>query len=155
MQYKEKLDLAKKLLQESYSIKNADEGEKVFWEGHKLMEELMVSKDEDVLCGLFDFFIEDNENGVCETLANGIFDNYTDDQIINALYKKFDTFLVINMNRAAQFVKWLISNGKFDDVRKMFNTVKIKEPVKFLERLKYKCKYDKYIAILKEDIEKW
>lgn len=50
-EYRKKLELCKSL---SYdSLKNrSPEGESMFWKGHNLMEELIETKNTDVLCGL-------------------------------------------------------------------------------------------------------
>jgi hypothetical protein len=154
-EYTTKLKLANKLLHDSYAAKSEEKRKKEFWRGHDLMEELILTKDDDVLCGLFDFFTNENENGVCETLESGIYQHFEMYQLLKALYKKFNLLAERNQMRAVHFARAFINVGMFDDFRKMFNAVKMRNPFVFLDNLKYKDKYDKEISILQEDVKGW
>lgn len=155
-EYKEKLELSKKLLHDSLKIRSP-EGESMFWKGHNLMEELVITKSADVLCGLFDLFTEENENGVCETLENQIFQNFTMEQIIEALYKKFPILLINNKMRAEAFAEACMNTNNFDKFRDIFNKAKSSESRVFIDKFResYGKDFSEEISILMEDMKNW
>ncbi|MDR1232924.1 MAG: hypothetical protein LBJ75_01530 [Puniceicoccales bacterium] len=154
-EYKEKLKLAAKYLAGDDSL-SVEDNRKFFWRGHKMMEELLLTKDEEVLCGLFDLFTEGNENGVCETLENGIYHNFDFNQILNALYQKFDSLIANNVDRAVYFSESILSAKLLEGFRKMFNAVKAKKSSEFLDRFyKYYPELEENILILRKDMAKW
>ncbi|MDR0693333.1 MAG: hypothetical protein LBF49_02050 [Puniceicoccales bacterium] len=154
-EYEEKLKLVTKYLAGDDSL-SAEDNRKLFWQGHKIMEELVLTKDKEVLGGLFDLFTQDNENGVCETLENEIYRNFDFGQIISVLYKKFDSLIASNVDRAVYFSESILSAKLFEDFRKMFNAVKAKKSSEFLDRF-HRCypEFEENISILRKDMAKW
>jgi hypothetical protein len=152
-EYEEKLKLVTKHLARDDSL-SVEDNRKFFWQGHKMMEELILTKDEEVLCGLFDLFTQDNENGVCETLENEIYHNFDFSQIINVLYRKFDSLIENNILRARNISCACINVGKFEEFREMFNFVRSKNSALLLGKAKNN-KYNKEIAILTKDMAGW
>lgn len=154
-EYKDKLELAKKLLHDSQHIEPNETARKIFWEGHSLMEELVKIPDTEVLCGLFDLFTKENENGVCETLINDIFNNFTVEQIIPVLYKKLNQLVELNMDRAVYMVGCC-----FDDIQELKKLVETLPPQKadeLLERLEnwYNEPFSNEVTILRKDMKAW
>ena len=157
-EYIEKLQLAKRLLAwdtsftEEELCKNVDKG-------CDLLEELVKVNDLDILTELLEFFTDENEDygGVCERLLNDIWDNYTTEQIIEALSKKFDYLVDNNITRAVQFVGYSMNLGHFNDVRRIFNTTKTQHSTKFLDQFQkwYMKDYPHEISLLREDMKKW
>jgi len=155
--YQEKLESCKKLLHDSQNIGPSLEAEKMFDDGHALMEELLQTKDTEVLCELFDLFTEELDyTGICETLENGIRCNFTELQIIGVLYKKFDQLIVNNISRAIYVSQPIVEYGFFSEFRKMFNNVASQRSLDFLnEFCDFYPELENEIAILREDMQKW
>ncbi len=135
-------------------------GDKLFDDTRENLENIIQTKDEDILPGLFDLFIlEDLEyTGVCESLDNGIWDNFSEEQIVRAFEEKFDDLLKKNMLRACTTSIAIINTGHFDDLRRVFNKVKSKESSNFVEELSgwgSKKKFRDEALVLKEDMESW
>lgn len=135
-------------------------GEKLFNDTRENLENIIQTKDEDILPGLFDLFIlEDLEyTGVCESLSNDIWDNFSEEQIIRVFDEKFDDLLKKNMLRACTTSIAIINTGHFDDLRRVFNKVKSKESSNFVEELSgwgSKKKFRDEALVLKEDMESW
>jgi hypothetical protein len=156
--YKKKLELTKKLLHDSQNVGPSEEAEKMFDDGHALMEELVQTKDTEVLCELMDLFNEELDlTGVCETLESEIFQNFTMEQIIEVLYKKLFTLVANNEMRAVGFAGACLNTGYFRDFRNIFNSAKSPNSEDFLNEFEkwYDEDYPKEIAILREDLKKW
>lgn len=131
-------------------------------EGIRLEEEAFATKDVDVLNRAIDYFLEEPnniglENGGCESLLNDIFNNFTVEQIIEVLYKKFDILLEKNESRAEDFFISLINTGYFEGFRDIFNKTRSSKSESFLKSFaKYYAEdYPEEIAILREDMETW
>lgn len=154
---KQKCELMKKLIHESLFINSDEEGEKMFWQGHAMMEDLVKSKDTGILIELIDLFTDENENGVCENLINSIWKYYSIDQILYALNIKFNWLVNNNMMRSVQFFGYCLNAGYFNDMRKLFNNVRSEKSAKFLEEFIewYKEDYPQEIAILRNDMKNW
>ena len=88
---KNEVDLIKELWQENLEL-TEEELDKNFDEGFDLMREIAKSQNTKLLPDLLELFTDRNEDygGVCETLMNDIWNNYTADQIIEAISVKFD-----------------------------------------------------------------
>jgi hypothetical protein len=124
------------------------------------MEELALTKDKEVLECLLDFFekqFDSDSEGVLESLESFIQCNFTSDQIIEAFYKKFDSFMNRNLWRCVH-ICWnsLFIEENFEKFRKMFNSVKSKHSEKFLkEMFDWAPEGEKQISILENDMKKW
>lgn len=157
-EYEEKLKLCKQLLLDSQRVGPSEKAEKVFDEGYVLMNYLIQTKNTDVLCELFDLFGEElRDTGIGETLESEIFQNFTMEQIIGVLYKKFSSLIVNNETRAMHFAEAFLNTDNFDKFRDIFNSAKSSSSETFLNRfLKwYGEDYPEEIAILREDMKKW
>ena len=124
------------------------------------MEELVATKNTEVLCLLMNLFNKTNENGVCETLMNDIWNNYTADQIIEAISVKFDYLIKNDLSRFACLCNILFNQEDFVKFRKMFNKIKSNNSDKFLDELSKWIDSDyevglEGIALLREDVRKW
>jgi hypothetical protein len=123
------------------------------------LEALAATKDTEVLEHLLDFFNEEFDCEVdeaCERLKAEIGSNFTLDQIIEALYKKFDSFAGNYLGMCVQISWHMFSDENFEKIRKVFNVVKSQHSEKFLQKM-----YDwapenmNYIDILRNDMKKW
>lgn len=149
-----KKDLTEKNIQEFINV------------GGLLEEAALASGDSDVLEKAFDYFLEeDNDaalmNGGCESLEGEIEANFSVEQLLEVLYKKFGALLSKNMLRSIHFAQWFFNIEHpeyFDEFRKMFNTVKASQSKLFLEKLFEHTNYDlgqKQIRLLREDMKAW
>jgi hypothetical protein len=123
----------------------------------------------EVLEHLLDFSDEEFDcevNEACEILQSVIGSNFTLDQMIEALYKKFDAFAGNYLSMCAEMSMWCICNRQIDDghwdrFRDMFNAVKSQHSKKFLEELKtwftdtWSDEERNMVYILEEDMKKW
>jgi hypothetical protein len=123
------------------------------------ISEVVKSKDVEVLEHLLDFFehrFDYDIEGVCESLKARIEANFTLDQLLEAFYRKFDTLAENDLSMCAELSMWCLWRGKFEEFRKMLNTVK---PTKTLELLDKMEDWDKEhkvnIDILREDMKSW
>jgi hypothetical protein len=123
-------------------------------------EEAAKTGEMDVLLQLIDFFddaIDDEFGGVLESLESTVQCNFASDQIIEAFYKKFDSFMGKNLWRCIH-ICWnsLFVEETFEKFREMFNSVKSKHSENFLKEM---CEWapegEDQINILKNDMEKW
>ena len=158
--YKNKLRLVKKYL-------SWDEGldEKTFNkyadDGFDIMRSLAKTKDVEVLSELLDLFNKKTEwyGGVCETLDNDIWDNYSPEQIIYALKMgKFRFLLENELLRACTMSIAIINTGYWKELRKIFNeqrSEKSENFVKDLYRWGSEGNYKEYALILENDMKKW
>ena len=160
-EYEEKLKLAIGKLCHWDKALSDDENQRIVDEGFYLLKEVAATKDNDVLYEMFDVFNDEDQddalaNGVCETLENEIYRNFDLDQIISVLYKKFDSLIASNVDRAVYFSESILSARLFEDFRKMFNTVKAKKSSEFLDRF-HRCypEFEENIFILRRDMAKW
>jgi hypothetical protein len=139
------------------------------------LEELVTTKDQEVLECLLDFFDEDFDcevDEVCEHIQCEIGSNFTLDQIIKAFYKKFDQFAENYQYKCALMSMVCVRNrqindGHWDRFRQMFNTVKSKHSPIILEELKdmfeagaeYGWEWSeeerKMVYALEEDMKSW
>jgi hypothetical protein len=129
-----------------------------------LIEELAKSKDPEVLLELFDFYTNENGclGGFDETLKEAITDNYTLEQILRALSEKFDSFCETSPDWCATVSNWLLNEGLFDTIRRLFNFYKPRRSQEFLQELSILSEDDEpgynhcdAIAILREDMKHW
>ena len=160
-EYKEKIEEAKKLLVWNTNLPS-DELDANVDKGCDLLDELVTIKDVDVLTELLEFFTDANEDygGVCETLMNDIWNNYTADQIIEAISVKFDYLIKNDLSRFACLCNILFNQEDFVKFRKMFNKIKSNNSDKFLDELSKWIDSDyevglEGIALLREDVRKW
>jgi hypothetical protein len=159
-EYKDKIELAKKLLHYDESI-SQEEFEKNFDIAYKIIiKELVITGDEEILCELIDIFNEENEEyGICETLEHRLYENFNFDQIIKVLYKKLDYLLINDIFRAPCIIWRLFRSGKFNDFRNVFNKIKSKKSNELLARLDDLNDSNKFlekeISILRDDMKKW
>jgi hypothetical protein len=134
------------------------------------MEALAATKDTEVLEHLLDFFDEEFDcevNEACEILRSRIGVNFTQDQLVEAFYKKFDVVAGNYLDMCQQMCMWCIRSGYFEQFRKMFNTVKSKHSAKVLDELKtyFDCGKEhgwewtdeerNMVYALEEDMKKW
>jgi hypothetical protein len=134
------------------------------------LEILAATKDTEVLIHLLDFFDEEFDCEVdeaCEILRSRIGANFTQDQLIEAFYKKFDTVADHYLSMCRQMCMWYIRSGYFKQFRKMFNTVKSQHSAKVLDKLKtyFDCGKEhewewtdeerNMVYTLEEDMKKW
>lgn len=129
-------------------------------EGIRLEEEAFATKDIDVLNRAFDYFLEESDdnglgNGVCETLINDIFNNFSVEQIIPVLYKKLNQLVELNMDKAVYMVGCC-----FDDIQELKKLVETLPPQKadeLLERLEnwYNEPFSNEVTILRKDMGTW
>ena len=157
-EYKDKINLAWDMLDYKDEL-SIEENEKCFDVAYDTLNELVETKDQEVLESLLEFFCEDHEDygGICEHLESQIGCNYTLDQLIKTFYKKFDYLTNHAINRCKHLSSWFLYNEKFNEFRDMFNTVKSSGSSKFLDALQ-KWIGDEFpdeIALLREDMKKW
>jgi len=158
---KNEVDLIKELWQENSEL-TEEELDKNFDEGFDLMREIAKSQNTKLLPDLLELFTDKNEDygGVCETLMNDIWDNYSAEQIIEAISKKFDYLIENDLSRFACLCNILFNKEDFPKLRIMFNEIKSQKSKEFLEEL------DKWIDneyevgpngvnLLREDMKKW
>ena len=139
--------------------KNLAKAEELKAKVKQINEELVQIDDVNVLAVLLEFFNDENEDygGVCETLMNDIWDNYSAEQIIEAVSQKFDYLVENDLSRFACLTSILLNEEDFEKFRAMFNEIKSKNSDKYLESL-YKLCSDNYpseINLLREDMKKW
>jgi hypothetical protein len=119
--------------------------------------EAAQSKNMDVLLQLIDFFddtVDLKYGGVLESLES-IVRSFYSDQILEAFYKKFDSFMKKNLLRCIH-ISWSLMCENFEKFRKMFNTVKSKHSNNFLDQLyEFTPEGKKEISILRDDMKKW
>ncbi|MDR1232929.1 MAG: hypothetical protein LBJ75_01555 [Puniceicoccales bacterium] len=134
------------------------------------LEILAKTQDTEVLEHLLDFFDEEFDcevDEVCEHLRAKIGANFTQDQLIEAFYKKFDIVAGNYLGICRQMCMWCILSGYFEQFRKMFNAVKSKHSAKVLDKLKayFDCGREhgwewtdeekNMVYTLEEDMKKW
>lgn len=158
---KNEVDLIKELWQENSEL-TEEELDKNFDEGFDLMREIAKSQNTKLLPDLLELFTDRNEDygGVCETLMNDIWNNYTADQIIEAISVKFDYLIKNDLSRFACLCNILFNQEDFVKFRKMFNKIKSNNSDKFLDELSKWIDSDyevglEGIALLREDVRKW
>ena len=156
--WKEKLNIAKENLVYIDELSD-EECEQRFWKAHGLVDELIKTKDSEVLECLLEFFNEENEEygGFCEHLKSQIGANFTLDQLLNALYKKFDYLIENDVSKLVQFSFWFFSSNMFESFRNMFNQIHSVNSEKYLNELDDWSENDYIIErkILREDMKKW
>jgi hypothetical protein len=165
--YIEKINLARKSLKNDHTLSEKELDERLVI-GYNLMDELCATKDTEVLSELLDFFTAENDEwgGFSEHLRAQIGANFSLDQLIEAFYKKFDSFagnclemcVIMSMicirNRQ-------INDGHWDRFRQMFNTVKSEHSGKILEGLKswftdtWTKEEKGMVYALEEDMKRW
>lgn len=149
-----KKDLTEKNIQEFINV------------GGLLEEAALASGELDVLERSFDYFLEeDNDaalmNGGCESLEGEIEANFSVEQLLEVLYKKFENLLSKNMRRSIHFAQWFLNLEHpeyFAEFRKMFNTIKASQSEQFLRKLSEMTNYElgqEQIKLLREDMKKW
>ena len=135
----------------------------------ELCEELAKTKDQRGLLYLLDYFnaeFDDKYEGVLQCLENDIFDNYSNLEIVDAFYEKFDQLLHRNIERAKGFCfPFFEEDENFEYFRRMFNTVKSEKSLELLNMLNrsfskssFADYYEygiEFLEILREDMKKW
>ena len=136
--------------------KNKENG-KIFFDS---IDYLCETKDQEVLENLLDFFNKENERygGICERLQNEISDNFSLDQILQALSKKVNTLSKNDFDVCAEMCMWFIWHNKFEEFRQMFNTVKPELAEKIIDGMANwddDHEYDRELNTLREDMKTW
>lgn len=156
-EYKEKLDKMYKFFNNYKSIPDEELHERCMNDFCYIADELVLTKNQEVLECLLDFFEEEFDyeaEGVLEGLKNGIGANYTLDQILAAFYKKFDSLIKNDIEICVEISQWYFYDKRvFENFRKMFNTVKSKKSEAFLTE--FRGRLDEKVAILREDMKSW
>ena len=158
-EYLDKIELAKKCLKWDDTIpseiagKNGDIA-------YNTIEELCRTKDNEVLVKLLDFFNKENDEwgGFTERLQNEISDNFSLDQILQALSKKVNTLSKNDFDVCAEMCMWFIWHNKFEEFRQMFNTVKPELAEKIIDGMANwddDHEYDRELNTLREDMKTW
>ena len=131
-------------------------------DGFDIMRDLVKTKDVEVLAELLELFNKKTEwyGGVCETLMNDIWNNYTAEQIIDAIEQKFDYLVEHDLWRFACLCNILFHKESFDKLRDMFNKIKSPKSNEFLDELEKWIDNDyevgpEGISLLREDMKKW
>jgi hypothetical protein len=123
------------------------------------LEVLAATKDTEVLEHLLDFFDEEFDcevNEACEHLKAEIGANFTLDQIIEALYKKFDSFAENYLGMCVQISWHMFSDENFEEFREMFSAVKSQHSEKFLQKMyDWAPESTNYADLLRNDMKKW
>jgi len=158
-EYKEKLQLAWDMLDYNDEL-SIEDNEKCFDIAYNTLNELVGTKDQEVLESLLEFFCEDHEDygGICEHLKCEIGANFTLDQLLQAFYKKFDYLAEHDVSRLVQFSFWFFGNDMLPEFREMFNCVRSDHSLKYLDELDDWCsdgyrQEERYI--LREDMNNW
>ncbi|MDR1401962.1 MAG: hypothetical protein LBI81_03355 [Puniceicoccales bacterium] len=165
--YEEKLAFARKLIPENFPT--CKEEEEKISKSFGIIDPIVKTGDIDVLPGLFDFFIEEKAHtyDFCEALDDMISAYFSEDQVLQVFYQKFDALAEKNPERCAGIVSryFFYQESDYEKFREMFNTVRSKHFVKSLEELKRRLKsnvgwIDKekdrmMVYALEEDMKKW
>ena len=106
-----------------------------------------------------DFFVTDFElsfEGILEHLKAEIGSNFSLNEILEAFYKKFDSLIKNDIEMAVEMSMWFFDGGKFDEFRKMFNSVKSEKSEDFLnEFVAWYPDLEKGVNVLRDDMQKW
>ncbi len=157
-EYKDKINLAWDMLDYKDEL-SIEENEKCFDVAYDNLNELVETKDQEVLESLLEFFCEDHEDygGICEHLKSQIDYNFTLDQLMQAFYKKFDYLVKNDLEMAYEMSSWFLYSNMFNEFREMFNTVKSADSNVFIDRLDKWCgdEFPEEIVLLREDMKKW
>ena len=165
-EYIEKLDMMYKFFRthdEIYRNMGVDICQDEFMKNfYEPMNDLLETKDQEVLECLLDFIDEDfelNVGGVIETLTNGIGDNFSLSNILRALAKKINQISNKHLWRAGELCMWFLWHDMFDEFREMFNTVKPELAEKLLAEMlswdRHKLRYTQHINLLRDDMKSW
>ncbi|MDR0742442.1 MAG: hypothetical protein LBE98_03190 [Puniceicoccales bacterium] len=144
----------------------------IMLEGLRTIEKLVkiAAGDLEILCELFYFFLEENENtyDFCEKLNDLIDAYFNDDEMLRTYYQKFDLFAWKNPERCVSIATMSFYDFyeniklRYEKFRKMFNTVRSKHSGRFIEELKKRSKCGKWsdeekdrIYALEEDMKNW
>ncbi|MDR1375675.1 MAG: hypothetical protein LBJ45_02590 [Holosporaceae bacterium] len=107
------------------------------------IEKLIKTGDTEVLCELFDFFLSEKveDYDICENLEDFMSGYFSEDQVLQVFYKKFDVLAEKNPERCVgiAYVNFFSRDENDPTSRKfreMFNTIKSQHSEKFLEELK-------------------
>jgi hypothetical protein len=158
-EYKNMLDKMNRFFSNYKTVPDEKLHEECMRNFDSVFDELVVSKDQEVLENLIDFFDYEFDmtiQGVTESMESQIQCNFTSDQIIRAFYKKFDSFMEKNPGRCIHICWNLFTDEYFEKFRKMFNTVKSKHSERFLREMSDWAPEEKdQINILRNDMKKW
>lgn len=159
-EYKELLDRMRYFFENYKDIPDENLHEECMKNFVDLTPLLSASKDDDVLVEILTFFEEEFDyefEGVCEDLKSQIGINFTLDQLLQALYKKFDYLATHNVSRLVQFSFWFFANDMFAEFREMFNIIKSNQAKKYLDELDdwSEDDFEDERALLREDMKKW
>lgn len=166
-EYKEKLDKMYWFFNNYKNIAKADLHEHCMNDFVYPMDELSETGEQEILECLLDFFdrqFDDDINGVSESLESDVQCNFTSDQIIEAFYKKFDSFMEKNSMRCMKISMRFFDEGNETDFLKFrvfFNFVKSKHAKELLDIFKEWFKYGwsekskNYVYTLENDMKKW
>lgn len=159
-EYKEKLDKMYWFFNNYKNMPYEEYSKKCIEYFNVPLDELIETKDQEVLENLLNFFNEDFEDYfecICESLMCQIDVNYTPDQLLNVFYKKFDGFAKNDPWRCHVMSLKFFHDEYFDEFRKMFNLVKSKSSELFLEEFnnEYDRELSPQVKILREDMKKW
>lgn len=156
---KNKVDTIKELWKDDPELSDEELDEK-FDLGFDMMEEIARSKDVESLPDLLELFTARNEEfgGVCERLENDIYENFTMEQIVYAIGKKFEYLIENNLDRLAGITIAVVNTGYFEMLRELLNKKRFVSTEIYIDALtKFKNHIldQKYADILREDMKKW
>ena len=156
--YQDKLKLAWDMLDYKDEL-SVEENEKCFDIAYDTLNELVATKNSEILVSLLEFFCEEHEDygGICEHLKTQIGANFSLEQLLHALYEKFDYLVKHDIEISYEMSSCILYSNMFDAFRTMFNSVRSNRSDEFLEKLDNWCGDDfpEEIAILKQDMEGW
>ena len=156
-EYEQKIELAKKMLIFDPDLSD-EQNDEHFDVAFKIVNKLLLIQDTEILGQLLEFFTVENEEygGFCEHLKSKIGNNFSLDEILEAFYKKFDFLIKNDIEMAVEMSMWFFDGGKFDEFRKMFNSVKSKKSEDFLnEFVSWYPDLEEGVNILRDDMQKW
>ncbi len=135
---------------------NGEVGDKLFDKASEDLDNIITTRDNDILPGLIDLFMIPNLDytGVCESLEGDIFRNYRWEQIFKVLKVKLNKLIELNIDRAVHFV----GSCKIKEVKELMSTLPSSVATSFLIELKDRCREDlaRQIAVLlRKDKKKW
>ena len=142
----EKLKKIRADFREALSEQNDEIGNRLFDQARENLENIIQTKDVDILPELIDLFtLEDLEyTGVCESLENDIFRCFEWGQIFKILKKKMEKLMEFNSLRAMNFA----SSCNIEDIKELIQEIPTSKVKGFLIELKDSCRED-----LSEDIK--
>ncbi|MDR1891009.1 MAG: hypothetical protein LBQ23_02380 [Puniceicoccales bacterium] len=157
-EHKQKLNKAAELLIYDRTLSDEEQNMK-FWQAYNILDILIQTNDPEVLEHLLDFFTKENEGygGLCEHMKSQIEMNFTPNQVLQAFYKKLNSFAKNDLCKCAQMCSCFMWPGIFEEFRVMFNEVKVENATELLDETGDFMSEERhgYIEILRKDMESW